>query len=465
MAHWRAIQPDMASIRTAPRPVLAIGAALLVVAAAAGLMDVARRSLNSDFTVFVVAGAAFFDGRDPYEVTNTQGWHYAYTPLFALLVSPLARLSLKGQVVVWYLISLSLGILCVAECRWIVRSIRRRDPAAGPMPGWIAVATALSALLPALDSLQRGQVGLAIMWLLLLGLRLALGARGWLAAGLAGVVLALPVEIKLTPLLPVAVLVLVGLRAGYAGGGGGTRPGHGLALGAGLVLGLALFVFALPGALLGWSRNVAHLEAWARRVQESAQMGVDYNKLTFRNQSFPNAAEMLARWEHPRSPLRGVLPQDPLWRNLRVEPRVPRRLLDGSVWAVQIAVCGLVVAAAWRLAGGALGAASAFGLGSALSLVVSPVSWAHHFVALIPAVLFVPWWLWCRGGRTAARWLSWAFPALVGVHYLLIDTAWVELHFGLSLVWTVGLLGMGTALWCGAASVLVLAAARSTSPS
>ena len=456
----------MAFIRIAPRRAVVIGAALafLVAACTLGLLDVRRRALNSDFTVFAIAGAAFFDGRDPYAIANPQGWHYAYPPLFALAVAPLSRLSFQDQVAVWFAISVGLGLLCVAECRWIVRAIRRRDPltAATPMPWWIAIAAALSVLLPALDSLQRGQVALAITWPLLVGLRLLLAARGWMAACLAGTVLALPIAIKLTPLLPVALLVQIGFKARRAGAATGERTGHGLAVGSGVVVGLALFLVVLPAALLGWNRNIGHLETWMRRVEASAQVGVDNNKYTFRNQSFANAVEMLARWEHPKSPLRWLSPRDPGIRDLRAEPRAPRALLGAVVWATQFVLSALVIAAAWRLAGPgrALGAAAAFGLASALSLVISPISWGHHFVILLPAVLFVPWWFWCQGRQAAARWLSAAPAALAGVHYLFIDTGWIEKPIGLSLVWAVGLLGVGMAVWCAAAAALMLATPR-----
>src|SRR5262245_11955071 len=178
--------------RFVPRRAVVVGAALvLLVAFTLGLLDVRRRALNSDFTVFTIAGAAFFDGRDPYEIANPQGWHYAYPPLFALLVSPLARLSFPHQVVAWYTISVGLGILIGMECRRIVRAIRRKEPAAAaaPLQRWMILAGALSALLPAIDTLQRGQLALALTWLLLLGLRLAIEARGPLGAWLAGVVL------------------------------------------------------------------------------------------------------------------------------------------------------------------------------------------------------------------------------------------------------------------------------------
>src|SRR5262249_4031841 len=79
---------------------------------------------------------------------------------------------------------------------------------------------------------------------------------------------------------------------------------------------------------------------------------------------------------------------------------------------------------------------------------------------LLPAVLFVPWWFWVGGWRATARWLAAVPPALMGIHYLLIDTGWVERPFGLwlSLMWTVGLLGVGTAGWCMVAAALALIA-------
>ena len=76
---------------------------------------------RSDFTL-TEARAAFFDGREPYEVANPRGWYYLYPPLFALLVSPLAALDFKSQVVVWYIISLVLAFGCSSESRrlWIL---------------------------------------------------------------------------------------------------------------------------------------------------------------------------------------------------------------------------------------------------------------------------------------------------------------------------------------------------------
>src|SRR4051812_35861414 len=85
-----------------------------VAAAVWGLTDVRNRARvdpddptahKSDFTVYTEAGAAFFDGRDPYAVASPRGWHYLYPPLFAILVSPLANLPPQWQAVSFFFFS------------------------------------------------------------------------------------------------------------------------------------------------------------------------------------------------------------------------------------------------------------------------------------------------------------------------------------------------------------------------
>src|SRR5262245_18467431 len=67
---------------------------------------------RTDFTVFTEAGAAFFDGRNPYAVANPRGWHYLYPPLFALLVAPLSLFATESQVGFWYAVNVALTYGC-----------------------------------------------------------------------------------------------------------------------------------------------------------------------------------------------------------------------------------------------------------------------------------------------------------------------------------------------------------------
>src|SRR3954451_2243494 len=95
-----------------------------------GRIEAGRTEMHkTDFTVFTEAGAAFFDGRDPYGVTNARGWHYLYPPLFALLVAPLSVFDTESQVVTWYVVNVLLSIGCFSEARWLWRTGADKDNA------------------------------------------------------------------------------------------------------------------------------------------------------------------------------------------------------------------------------------------------------------------------------------------------------------------------------------------------
>ena len=176
-------------------PLLALTAALVVW----GLVDVRARGRidpenlvehRTDLTVYTEAGAAFFDGRDPYGVTNARGWGYLYPPLFAILIAPLAALGPQVQVTIWFFISLVLLWGCYRETTLLVAWLARRRPPGGPageagplrrLPEWLPWAAAIAALLPTLNCLQRGQVGILQLYLLVVGFRLLLTGGRWTA--------------------------------------------------------------------------------------------------------------------------------------------------------------------------------------------------------------------------------------------------------------------------------------------
>ncbi len=102
---------------------------LLIAFAIWGWLDVVPRGMvnhqrinehRTDFTVYTEAGAAFFDGRDPYQVSNPRGWRYLYPPMFAILVAPLHVLPPMGQVGVWFVLSVGMVFGCYFELRRIL---------------------------------------------------------------------------------------------------------------------------------------------------------------------------------------------------------------------------------------------------------------------------------------------------------------------------------------------------------
>jgi hypothetical protein len=80
---------------------------------------------RTDFTVYTEAGAAFFDGRNPYEVSNPRGWHYLYPPLFAIVIAPLHALPSTGQVGVWFVLSVAMVLGCYFETRRVVTRLQK----------------------------------------------------------------------------------------------------------------------------------------------------------------------------------------------------------------------------------------------------------------------------------------------------------------------------------------------------
>ena len=334
--------------------------ALLLAATIWGLVDVRRRGYpypqtplehKSDLTVYTEAGWAFFDGRQPYEVANPRGWTYLYPPMFALVMAPLHVLPMQDQVTVWFFISLLICWGCYRECRRILQIVSRSDEklaaACARWFPWLGVAAVTAALLPTLNCLQRGQVGIVKLYLLLLGVRLVLGGRSYRAWCTGGVVLAMPVVMKIIPLLPVGFLLFLQAvdfaRNRWGRGRGdcpdfcGHRPGTigrwsavvdkngtvpfsdgtvrfatkietgpapaGRRMAAtvlGVCCGLVLFFLLVPAALIGWNANLRHLDTWARFMLTKADDGGmdprSGNSHSARNQSLQNAAYRLGNF-------------------------------------------------------------------------------------------------------------------------------------------------------------------------
>ncbi|MFN0056335.1 MAG: glycosyltransferase 87 family protein [Planctomycetales bacterium] len=487
-------------------------------------VDVARRAIvdpqkphlhMTDFTVYTEAGAAFFDGREPYDVSNIRGWKYLYPPLFALLVAPLAALSPPWQATVWFGLSSLMALGCYVECRLLLERLSKGtgttdrladDQEQFWIPHWEMATWILAPLFPILNCLQRGQMGLAILYPLLLGFRLVCRGSSWPALLGGGILLALPIALKVTPALPVAcvlatLMVAAGLRrrdqwtdgANTDRGAprffglqtvhpsttaeisnqspdGSPKTKRRLALFdpsspsapinlveptqlssfgravwplTGVLAGGALFLFLLPAALLGWNRNLEHLQTWHQRVgsriNDVRSDDFGENVASFRNQSLMNALFRCGNWVSHQflggpddvrmDVTRGEMPMDaPLVGHILTIVRIAALLALGGV----IFIAGRT---------GAPGLAElAFGLAGVAALVVSPVSRGHYYVFWLPAVVLLPRWLIIQGHPRRARWMATIPAGLTLLHYVLLPYAG-----------RVGLLGIGAAAWYFAA--------------
>lgn len=445
----------------------AVFAGLVVALAVWCAVDVSRRarvdpqhpSLHmTDVTVYTEAGRAFFDGRDPYEVANIRGWKYLYPPLFALLIAPLSYLSGPLQATIWFAVSAAMCFGIYFECRrlvnrlWVSDGIPNQLGNPAGLPAWVTILAGVTAVLPALNCLQRGQMGVALLYPLLLGFRLIATGRTrlqWLAGG---VILAIPVALKLTPLLPVACVLFVCWCSAFRRSaptdtrktGELPRP---IWSTAGCALGAVLFFLIIPASLVGWNKNLQYLAVWHEKVVSKVNdvRSDDFaeNVDSPRNQSLANAVYRLGNfvayelaggpYDDRTGKAHGLMPMD--------APLVSNLLLVVRGLAL---VALLAVAFRAGTSGTPLLAGVALGLASVATLVVSPVARGHYFVLFLPAAIFVPLWLLQSGRRGAAIRAAVVPCALVVAHYALLK------YTG-----RIGLLGIGTTLWYFAACVHV----------
>ena len=287
-----------------------------------------------DLHVYRYGGSAILHHTGLYAADDpVTGYPFTYPPFAAVLLVPLAVLPGTAAAALWTAASVA---ALVATIALVLRAQGRPAP-----PAAIAVlAVGALALEPVWQTLTFGQVNLLLMLALLVDLHHP--QRRW-----SGLLVGVAAGIKLTPLVLVVLLVLVGERAAAR------RAGLTFA---GTVL---LGVLVLPGSAASyWSEGLID----ARRVGPPALA---------HNQSAYGALTRLLGEPAPTW----------LW----------------LVVAGPVAVAILAVARRWW----SEDRTAAICLAAVAMLVASPVSWSHHWVWAVPLTLV----LW-RHSRPAA--LAWA---------------------------------------------------------
>ncbi len=307
--------------------------ALVVVAAVVGAV---HRDF-ADLFVYRYGGRAVLDGLPLYEADDpVTGYPFTYPPFAAVVMVPVALLPGWLSAALWT--GASVGALAAVVI--VVRRALDR-----PAPGWmVAVLTcAAVALEPVWQNLSFGQVNVLLMLALLVDLLVP--ERRW-----SGVLVGIAAGVKLTPLLFVVLLVLVGRRT---------------------AAGRAVAAFALTVAVGFVAMPAASASYWTEGLFDASRVGPP---ALAHNQSAYGALS---------------------------------RLLDGQpstlLWlavAMPLALAVLLLAAhRWRADDRVLGTC----LGAIAMLIVSPVSWSHHWVWVVPIALV----LW-----EGSRWACFAWVAV-----------------------------------------------------
>ncbi len=274
---------------------------------------------------------------------------YIYPPALAVLLAPLTWLPYHAANLAWFWLNVALLALSI-------RLLGRHGAPA-------AAAVMALAFHPTIRALQCGQVSLLMLFLLAAGLG-ALRSRSARGDAAAGACLALAAAVKLTPVVLIAWLAWSGRRRAAA-----------------WAAGLLALLAAIGVVVAGWSNHVLYVTGFLPELSRGAA--------TWANQSING---FLNRLLTDASMSAFVFPPEP--------PGV--RLLSRAA-AVLLLAAAFVTAR--PRAESAADPYRRFALGYALvaltTLLVSPISWEHHFViALIPlSVLACPA---LRDGRARA---------------------------------------------------------------
>jgi alpha-1,2-mannosyltransferase len=369
-----------------------------LVSAAGGLgVAVAKASGRQvDFDVYRM-GAAHVLGPHLYDVRLPQlGLHFTYPPFAALLFWPFAQLPVHAGQLAWSLLNL---VMLAALTATSIRAVRPRWPL---QRTWATAALVLFPALwlsPDLLTLDFGQVNFLIALLVLLDLACILKMRSHMVP--RGVLLGIAAALKLTPLIFVPFLLATRqFRAGATA--------------------LGTFLLCCAGAFAITPHSSARY--WSDEVFNARRTG---NLLYISDQNLHSALQRMM-----------AAPPPPL-------------LLDSLT--LLFAVGGLAVATwAYRASSPMLGIL----LCAATGLIISPVSWSHHYVWIVPLLAWLvlaadrpPSGGWWALGTAALFWTApiWRVPnpqrgyggplvLLAGNSYLLAALAFLLL--AAALLWS-----------------------------
>lgn len=290
--------------------------------------DVRQELFNLiDIRVYQAGAQAFLEGRPLYEPVLGP-MYFVYPPFAAILFLPMAMVDdglLKG---IWLLGSAALMSWVVTA---VTRETRIRRFVTGTSVWKLSIALAVT-IGPVFDTISLGQINLIILALVLADMLLIASDR---RPRVAGIMLGLAIAIKLTPLIFVVLLVLIGRY----------RPAI-----------TAVATFALTIAVGFLAKPTDSSVFWAGAMGETDRMGAQ-SILT--NQSWTGA---LARHFDGEAPF--------------------------TLWLLLAGVSGILGLLAatllWRRGHPVI----AVGLLGLASCVVSPFSWGHHWVWFL---LVVSW--------------------------------------------------------------------------
>jgi alpha-1,2-mannosyltransferase len=312
-----------------------------------------------DFLVYRMGGAHVL-GQHLYDVYLARlNLHFTYPPFAALLFWPFAQFSVGLGQLVWVVVNLvALGALTAVS----IRAVRPQWPRRRIWGVALIVLFPVLRLSPDLLTLDYGQVNFVIALLIMVDLTGTVRLRSRTLP--RGVLLGIAAAVKLTPLIFIPFLILTRQFRAAA-----------TALGSFLLCSAAAFAIAPHSSSFFWSHKI--FERAASLIYISDQ---NLHSALQRTLGAPPAPALLA------------------------------------VLTLLFAACGLAVATwAYRTSSPVFGIV----LCATTGLIISPVSWAHHYVWIVPVLA------WLVLGSDRPRGGSW-WALAVAVLFWVAPIWWVQ---------------------------------------
>lgn len=390
-----------------------------------------------DLGVYTRAAWAIREGISPYDITDSNGWHYHYPPLYAILMGPFAEpppehatgseVPFAISVAACYLISLlclAVGVHALASAlEERSRHAEVRDGPAFTRRWWLSrLLPVLICLPPIGHTLMRGQINLIVLLCVCLAAAAMLRDRRlW-----SGVWLALAACLKIYP----AYLFLYPLAR---------RDWRCLA---GCGLGLLIGLIAVPVLRLGPTRTA---QLYKQQFEVVILRGLGASGDSARDKELMETTATDS--QSFVAMIHNSLHLDRDHRPNEASPVVRR-----AHWLAAAVFTLLTLAAVWRRPVSGPGVPLFLGALTLVMILTSPVCHTHYFVLLVPLIMGLMAWEWEKSPDTSRP-----RPLLIGLFLIVAAGQALPLFPGASaiLLKDIGLASYTSlALWLTACVVL-----------
>jgi alpha-1,2-mannosyltransferase len=390
-----------------------------------------QHTRKTDAGVYMRAAWAVRTGNDPYSITDDRGWHYAYPPLLAILMAPMADpphsvaregyIPYEVSIGLWYVLTLGMGL---AGIHILAKALEDTspDPSVREQPAfcrrwWALRVLPVLIMLPAMGQSQaRGQVGLPIAMLLCCAAASLLRGRRFRA----GLWLSAAICIKL---IPAFLLLLPAWRRDWR-----------MLLGS--LTGLTIGIVIIPVVALGPVRT---LDAYRDFYNGIIVAGATGDTKSVRAKELTGIAST-----DSSSPM--VVIHNIMYPEKATRPTAASPITRAAHWLISIALTAVTLfAAGWKGSGRLSGRIETapreivfFGALLLIMLISSPVFHTHYVSMVVPLVVALMSMMWDNYSyaKTPLRWkavflLLFASLAVTsidqGIFLLLRDTGLVLL--------------------------------------